>query len=430
MGGVASAGTQTAFGYDFQRVIGRVRLRLPHRIQVSIAGMLGRDGNSFSSSQPGSDPLQIALQNSRAGLRVDAEIPWADWTRTQLGLDIDATNFQVDASIFVPPGLGEYEQPLFSPTGNIPIQRAVPRALGAVYVDQIFTFGPLELSAALRLDYNRYGDVSQVYPDPRAVTRWQVVPELVLKAATGLFSQQPVAFQLTREGGNPALQPTRAWQSSGGFELTLPERIEVHSTFFYSAMFNLTEQRTRVVPSPEGPRRVFFTDDGEGRAYGLELLVRRRIERGLYGWLSYTLSRSERLTSSGRWQSFVFDQTHTLNLALSYSIDGWRFGVAFQLSTGRPNDTLVSTRFDSEGAEYDPGFRREGERLPTFHRLDIRIDRDFDIGPIRGSVYLDIQNVYNSPNNEGVIYNYDFSQTAALPGLPILPTLGIRGWLQ
>jgi hypothetical protein len=119
-----------------------------------------------------------------------------------------------------------------------------------------------------------------------------------------------------------------------------------------------------------------------------------------------------------------------LNLAASYAIDGWRFGVAFQLATGRPTTTLVSTIFDSDDDGFDASFRNIGQRLGTFHRLDIRVDRDFTIGPIKGSVYLDIQNIYNSPNTEGTLYSYDYSQSTSLPGLPILPTIGVRGVLE
>src|SRR5690606_15652675 len=154
-------------------------------------------------------------------------------------------------------------------------------------------------------------------------------------------------------------------------------------------------------------------NEGEGRAYGLELLVRRRIEQGLYGWLSYTLSRSERLNGQV-WEPFAFDQTHILNLAASYAVDGWRFGVAFQLASGRPTDTLapiagaIPATYDADGARYVATFADRGDRLPVFHRLDIRVDRDFTIGPIKGSVYLDIQNIYNSPNTEGTLYSFQY----------------------
>lgn len=428
-GGVASEGTQAGLGYDFQRLIAKINLRLPGNVRLSLAGMLGRDGNSITSSQPGADDLTIALQNSYAAFRLDGEIPWIPELQTNFGVDINSTVFDVSATAFVPPGLGEYPRPLFTPQAAT-VDRTNVSAAAAFYIDQVIRLDTVQISAAGRFDYMRYGDVSDVFPDPRLVVRWQVVPELLLKAATGLFSQPPVAFQLTRSGGNPALLPERAWQTSAGAELMLPERIEVQTTFYYSQFYDLVETVGGVRTGDGAPQRNFFENEGEGRAYGLELLVRRRIEEGLYGWLSYTLSRSERLDDDGVWEPFAFDQTHILNAAASYAIDGWRFGVSFQLASGRPTTTLVGTRYDADTDSFVASFRDIGERLPVFHRLDIRVDRDFTIGPITGSVYLDIINVYNSPNTEGTLYSFDYAERQSLPGLPILPTLGVRGVIQ
>jgi len=428
-GGMASEGTRNAFGYNFQRLIARIDLRLPERVRMSVAGMLGRDGTDFTNAMPGTDGLRFALENIYTALRVDVQVPWIEELQTNFGVDINAIVFGVDASAFVPNGLGRYPAPRFTPQAA-QVQQTIVRALAALYIEQIFRFGPVEISAQGRFDYMRYGDVSEVFPDPRLVMRWQVVPELLLKAATGLFTQPPSAFQTGNIGGTRDLPPERSWQSSFGAEVTFPERVEVHSTFYFTQFFDISRQTNQVVSTPEGPRRQFFVADGEGRAYGLELMIRRRIEQGLYGWLSYTLSRSERRRQDGAWVPFAFDQTHTLNFALSYAFEGWRFGAAFQLVTGRPTNTLVSTTYDADQDSIDPTFLSRGERLPPFHRLDVRIDRDFEIGPIRGSVYLDIQNVYNAPNNEGTLFSYDYSQTAAVPGLPILPTIGVRGSIQ
>ena len=63
-----------------------------------------------------------------------------------------------------------------------------------------------------------------------------------------------------------------------------------------------------------------------------------------------------------------------------------------------------------------------------FHQLDLRVDKSwyFQDG-VRMGVYLDLQNVYNQGNVEGVSYNYNFTQSKAIPGLPVIPSIGIRG---
>ncbi len=117
-----------------------------------------------------------------------------------------------------------------------------------------------------------------------------------------------------------------------------------------------------------------------------------------------------------------------LNLVASYAFDGWRFGATFQLATGRPAQSVCGTSYDADENEYDASLCDRGERLPIYHQLNIRIDRDFDIdGVVTGTVYLDVLNVYYGQNAEGYIYQYDFQRSVTLPGLPILGTLGIRG---
>ena len=40
---------------------------------------------------------------------------------------------------------------------------------------------------------------------------------------------------------------------------------------------------------------------------------------------------------------------------------------------------------------------------------------------------LDIQNIYNHTNTEFFVPTFDFKDDVAIPGLPILPALGIKG---
>jgi len=42
------------------------------------------------------------------------------------------------------------------------------------------------------------------------------------------------------------------------------------------------------------------------------------------------------------------------------------------------------------------------------------------------TLYLDVQNVYNAHNMEAILYDYRFRDSVAVPGIPILPLLGVR----
>ena len=68
-------------------------------------------------------------------------------------------------------------------------------------------------------------------------------------------------------------------------------------------------------------------------------------------------------------------------------------------------------------------------RTADFHRLDVRLERTWRIKSGRIAAYLDVQNAYNRQSEEGRTYNYDYTKSKAIPGLPILPSIGVRGEL-
>src|SRR5262249_19077470 len=66
-------------------------------------------------------------------------------------------------------------------------------------------------------------------------------------------------------------------------------------------------------------------------------------------------------------------------------------------------------------------------RLEAFHQLDLRFDKTFLFQRWLLKVYLDITNAYPHAHTELNQPSYDFTRRAALPGLPIIPSFGIRG---
>ena len=421
--GVSDEQTQTGLEYTFQRFIGKLTIDLGDRAEISWAGTIGLDGSNIFRREPGGVDIGAEITGVTLGQRVEAVVPVGRTFQTTAGVDVLTRMYEATTTFPVPPGYGAYPPPLLDPqTTAITVEPIVMTA--APYVEQVVRPGPFEIAAGLRLEYLRYAQYSGVTFDPRGVVRYQVSPMVTVKAATGLFTQPPQPFQIDPRFGNPKLEPQRSWQTSAGVELALPEQVEVESQLFYTYMYQMP--RTQNVLREDMGREVFVAD-GEGRAYGWELLVRRKVEDGLYGWLSYTLAWSERFLGNGETIPFFFDQRHTLNLAASYAVDGWRFGARFQLSSGRPDRPVLGANEDVDSYRFDSIRGGLVDRLPVYHQLDVRIDREFTLGRnVEGSVYLDVLNVYNATNQEGVIWQYDFEKSLNLPGLPILPTIGFR----
>ena len=66
-------------------------------------------------------------------------------------------------------------------------------------------------------------------------------------------------------------------------------------------------------------------------------------------------------------------------------------------------------------------------RFAAFNQLDIRVDRKYVYDTWILTAYLDIQNILNAKNPSSIEYSYDYTQSEKVNGLPILPTVGIKG---
>jgi hypothetical protein len=173
---------------------------------------------------------------------------------------------------------------------------------------------------------------------------------------------------------------------------------------------------------------VTFLNEGEGRAYGAEILLRHYPQNRFFGWLAYTISRSERRDlETGEFVPFEFDQTHILTLVAGYNFPyGIDVSSRFRLVTGSPFTPIVGSSLDVDQDSYNPVYGEQNSaRNPTFQQLDLRIDKKFVFQSWILGLYLDVQNVYYAKNQEGIRYNYDFTDQEPVMGLPITPTLGI-----
>jgi len=155
------------------------------------------------------------------------------------------------------------------------------------------------------------------------------------------------------------------------------------------------------------------------------VLLRHRPGSRFFGWLSYTLMRSERRDApSEPWRLFQFDQTHILTLVGSLRLGrGWEVGVRFRYVTGDPYTARIGSTFNADSNRFQPVLGPvNGARLPAFNQLDVRVDKTWTLRHgITLDLYLDVQNIYNQANVEGISYSYDSRQTAYTTGFRSCP---------
>ena len=273
-----------------------------------------------------------------------------------------------------------------------------------------------------------YAPASKLTFDPRIAARWHFERRSWAKAYAGLYHQPPQFNEWDEKLGNPNLRPSSAIQAGLGAGHDLTKSLTIEGEGFYKWIDDLPVQVAGNASDPEG--RTEYANQGIGRAYGFEALVRRQMSERVYGWLSYTLSRSERASPyTGGWTTFQMDQTHILSAVGVVRLRrGWTMSGRFRYVTGNPTTVVDEAVYDADRDRYMPipGFRHD-ERLPTFHQLDLRFDKRWEWSGWTLDGYLDVQNVYARQNAERVRYNFDYSDRAYITGLPLFPSIGIRG---
>lgn len=163
---------------------------------------------------------------------------------------------------------------------------------------------------------------------------------------------------------------------------------------------------------------------GDGRAYGLELYLKRNIG-DFTGWISYTLARSERLVNginNNNWFPARFDRTHNLSIVMFYQLsEKWEVSTNFLLSSGTPA-TFPTNRFEWQDyyIPHNANDLRNNFRIPLYHRLDI----SFTYRPVKnpekwwhGEWVFSIYNLYNRRNPFSVFFRNNpdnFVQTEAV----------------
>jgi len=259
-----------------------------------------------------------------------------------------------------------------------------------VYAQDTYTpNGSWTLKGGLRGTYFSSGHFWRF--SPRLSVDYNLTSSVQLQAAYGRYhqfltletSQLFTAFDnwLMADSG---VAPSYGDQLALGVKADLGNSVQLEVEGYGRTMRDLFEQDP-FLPNEAGvpyPERFHF---GDGRAYGLEVLVRRK-EGDLNGFISYTLGRTVRrfpninLDEGGNPQYYTpnYDRTHTLTLAANYALtDQWRLTSTFNYNTGK---AYTNPQFRYEvGGPFQSGPERQNvfvspfnnARLPAYHRLDV-----------------------------------------------------------
>lgn len=276
------------------------------------------------------------------------------------------------------------------------------------------------LTVELGLRYDRHTGTDDTLASPRVNLAWRLGERGVVRAAWGRFFQSQRPYELQVEDAETALYPAELsehWVL--GYEtLPAPNPLGLEALRVELFRRDVEDPRPRYenlleplnfFPEIE-PDRVRIAPE-RSTADGIELLLRGRRGERFAWWLAYSYARSEdRL--DGRTVPRSLDQPHTAGLALSFQLPRrWDLALAWRYHTGWPT-TPVTGRLLPPDEPDGPGEPEEPElvavfgplnsqRLPDYHRLDLRASRSWALRSGRLTFYVDVQNLYDRENLAG-----------------------------
>jgi TonB family protein len=427
-------GGNLRFGTSFARVQGLYRKRLSKEVDLDAVLSVGTQSIDFGLG----GNLKFVLDSIPITMRSELGFQLHPSARLNVGLDFQASPFEL--YVRAPPPGRDGEAAAGPLATQVPLEQQTSGTTfrPGWYAD--LEWQPLErlrLVPGIRVDGAQ--DTGSIDVSPRVNVRYTLIQrgqlgpsdarETVLKGGFGKFSQPP-AFQESDEiFGTPGIESNDSYHYSVGVEQRLSQNVRLSVEGFYKDFQNSVSRG----PNAEGT--FTYNNQGDGRVVGLETLLKYDPDDRFFGWVAYTLSESVRQNCpTCPVYLFQYDQTHNFVILGSYRLGrGWEIGARFRLISGPlatpiAQPPALASIFAGDAGSYVP---IEGDpysvRLPLFHAADVRIDKHWSFGAFRLTTYLDVQNVYNNMAAEGFVYNFDFSQVAQQTGLPIIPSLGMRG---
>lgn len=432
----------------------------------------------------GSDRLDARQSFVRAGVRYEerrddmelAVTPWVGFDRTSVVTDENrvirsnltaATRATLQRGLengFVAAGLdvqgNRYGYTLDTDAPELPPGQMAPAQIaGSRWAADLgmwtellhrFASGKLAIQPGLRGD--RFGLTDEWVLDPRITFRQQASPSVVFTQSIGRYHQPVLATALDYQLPGAPIRASQAWQASAGINVVSKKlggdvTVNAFGATLRDLPVDVVSGATPIsAPGSAGAGGVgaasrqlteeqfgsysYQASRGRGRTYGFETLVRRRVGQ-IQGWLAYTYSRSTRAGdpwATTSYAPYVLDQPHVLTALATAPIGPrWRVGARVRYASGNPITPTVGSYIDTTTQEYVPlSGRVLSERLPAFFQIDVRIDRAWQRRWGTLKLFLDVQNVTNRVNPEGVTYNFDYSSKQYTRGLPIFPSLGLE----
>lgn len=279
--------------------------------------------------------------------------------------------------------------------------------LGVYLSDRIRLASRSSVELGVRWDEESYTRSGSGELSPRVNLLHRLGPSSALRAGWGYHLQPQRINELQVEDGVAEFFPAqRSEHRLLGFEHTFRNGPDLRVTAYQK---EISDPRPRfenlfnpLALFPEASADRVRIDASRARAHGFEIALRGPTERRLFWSAGYTLAYAEDMVDD-IWVPRSWDQRHTVVWELAYRPSrNWVLAALGTHHTGRPTTpvTVKPTGRPDGSLVITPLLdQRNGDRLPSYHRLDLRTSRSLFVSDTELRFYVDVANVLDSDNS-------------------------------
>jgi outer membrane receptor for ferrienterochelin and colicin len=267
---------------------------------------------------------------------------------------------------------------------------------------------------------------------PRINAAYRTPLGIVFRGAWGYYYQSPIYRQIAYPvASDTNTQSERAIHSVLGadydliFNSAMQHFLKIKVEVYRKRYDNLITARQ----TSEGTVYYSRKNDATGDAWGIDGCVTYS-HSGFYGWISYGyLTSEQRLIHDTIGHAFPrnTDQRHTLAATGEFGLgSNWTTSLRFVYGSGYAYTPEVAVKNGNTWSWVQGS--PNSDYISPYKRVDLRINKDFQIFGKSASVFLDISNLFNFANVQAYRYNFDYLGNPMRQEVklwPILPTLGM-----
>ncbi|MFH0991722.1 MAG: TonB-dependent receptor [bacterium] len=300
------------------------------------------------------------------------------------------------------------------------------------YIENIlFALEDIVLNLGGRFDYFDFN--REFTASPRISASYQISSETTLRAAWGIYTQSPIYRQLAYSvASDTNTRAQRAIHYILGIEHTIPFQAESPSSLKVKVEAYYKDYTNLISSSQSSSGRISYShrNDAIGVTRGIDCYAVLSLP-GFYGWISYSLlaARENLFTDKRADYPRYTDQRHTLALVADITLGGgWNFNTRFIYGSGYAYTPSVQQyNQKTKRFEWVQG-EKNSDHLPAYERVDVRLNKAFQLWESQVQAFLDISNVFNAANIQSYRYRYNSNGSAYREEIklwPLVPTLGI-----